>query len=1140
MQHLKTAILILLISVYGNIASQTFQDNPANEPDGNFPSKWDLIKGSAEIKTFEGQKVIRFGNKSIITPLMDSKNYLSDTFTLEFDAYFDIVQNSINYQYYNIRFWEGPGDGKETTNLGKVVTFPLNIARHGAILEHNLFNPSPTKESFKEYKPALEGKEAIWRHILIDYNKSALKVSIDGSQILNIPRPKFSPKMISIEGVYIQYGEDFMRAIKSVQLDGINLTNTDSNTTSTSGNDQTDTDNTNTNIQTENYAYALPIGDGNSGQILQTDGNGNVSWVNLPIIESTSNTTETSSATTDTGLNSGLEAIDEGNGIGWRLIGSDPANYGNIGVNAIDLSRSFSSNNLFGATGGNSFAAGLNAQAVGIFSKAIGSYTNAVGTNSSAIGNYANSRGDYSMALGDNIVAQSFKSFALGTYNVISGTANAWIETEPLLVIGNGIDNANRSNALTVLKNGTITAPSFDISEITNAKSLITKEYADANYSGGGSSTGLEAIDEGNGLGWRLIGRNPAYYGNIGQGAMDLSTAVSNSTSYGALGLHTFAVGLSASASGTNSLAMGRNSIASGDHSVALGHTSQSLGNESTAIGFGAVASGFISMAIGKDTKAEAYMSTAMGKYNIGGGSPFDWIETDPIFEIGNGWANPSNALTILKNGTITAPSFDLSEIIDPKSLITKEYADAKYSGGSSSPNSGLEAMDEGNGIGWRLKGRDPNNYGNIGLNAVDLSLSNGTSTSHGAKGENSISLGIRTLASGTASTAMGLSTIALGDYSIAMGENTKALSAYSFASGLNTEASGNGAMAMGLGASATNANSIAIGVNTLASGLKSIAIGNNIKSVGESSTAMGTNTIASGKYSTVMGNSTKASGENSTAIGYQTIASGDYSLSIGNSTRAQSYNSTALGTYNIGRGDSNEWRNIDPLFEIGNGSDDSNRANALTVLKNGNIGIGTHLPQVKLHVMNGTDASLGTGGYMIIGDKQDENLVFDNNEIMARKNVQPSTLYLQHNGGDVFVGGKVVHSSDQRLKQDIKNLSYGLDEIMQLRPVSYNWKSNPEASQKSIGLIAQEVQPILKELITTNTEHNNTLGINYTELIPILIKAIQEQQSIINNQNKKIDDLTADSNSKDIALSALNSRIHQIEAMLKKEKLCN
>ena len=55
---------------------------------------------------------------------------------------------------------------------------------------------------------------------------------------------------------------------------------------------------------------------------------------------------------------------------------------------------------------------------------------------------------------------------------------------------------------------------------------------------------------------------------------------------------------------------------------------------------------------------------------------------------------------------------------------------------------SGLEALNEGNGVGWRLIGRDPDNYGNIGLNAVDFSTSNSISTERGSMGESSITFG--------------------------------------------------------------------------------------------------------------------------------------------------------------------------------------------------------------------------------------------------------------------------------------------------------------------------------------------------------------------------------------------------------------
>ena len=120
--------------------SQTFQDKPSNEPDSDFPSKWDLIKGSAEIRSFDGEKVIYLANKGIITPKLDSKNYLTNTFTLQFDAYFDEVEKAITYQYYQIRFWDGNDVGIETTSAGVSKMFPLKISRHGAELQQRIPN----------------------------------------------------------------------------------------------------------------------------------------------------------------------------------------------------------------------------------------------------------------------------------------------------------------------------------------------------------------------------------------------------------------------------------------------------------------------------------------------------------------------------------------------------------------------------------------------------------------------------------------------------------------------------------------------------------------------------------------------------------------------------------------------------------------------------------------------------------------------------------------------------------------------------------------------------------------------------------------------------------------------------------------
>ncbi len=239
-------------------------------------------------------------------------------------------------------------------------------------------------------------------------------------------------------------------------------------------------------------------------------------------------------------------------------------------------------------------------------------------------------------------------------------------------------------------------------------------------------ATGLEQITELNPdtgstphTGWRLIGRYAEAYGQIGENAIDFSYAGSISPPHGATGKQSIAMGYSTIASGekstamgyiTNasefaSTAMGAYSTASGFYSIAMGYLSNAsgygsiamLGGEasgfySIAVGGGAKASGQNSIAMGSVTNAESYSSTAIGRYNIGGftnntGTDNDgdssWLAADPLFEIGNGNSdtNRNNALTVLKNGTITAPSLTNSLIntAGNNALITKEYAEANY-----------------------------------------------------------------------------------------------------------------------------------------------------------------------------------------------------------------------------------------------------------------------------------------------------------------------------------------------------------------------------------------------------------------------------------------------------------------------------
>lgn len=101
------------------------------------------------------------------------------------------------------------------------------------------------------------------------------------------------------------------------------------------------------------------------------------------------------------------------------------------------------------------------------------------------------------------------------------------------------------------------------------------------------------------------------------------------------------------------------------------------------------------------------------------------------------------------------------------------------------------------------------------------------------------------------------------------------------------------------------------------------------------------------------------------------------------------------------------------------------------------------------------------------------------------------------------------IHTSDARLKTDIHDLDYGLEEILQIRPTSYRWKNKPEGPTK-IGVIAQEIQKIIPEVVDVGDDEDQTLGVAYTDLIPVLINGMQEQQQQIGelkNNNQALEE---------------------------------
>ncbi len=231
--------------------------------------------------------------------------------------------------------------------------------------------------------------------------------------------------------------------------------------------------------------------------------------------------------------------------------------------------------------------------------------------------------------------------------------------------------------------------------------------------------------------------------------------------------------------------------------------------------------------------------------------------------------------------------------------------------------------------------------FGSAGIDSAGIE----TGVAH-AIGDYSFAIGQGSTTYGFGSIAMGLADTASGGYSVALGYKTST-SRYS-------------CLAMGNGSKASGLYSSAIGFHTTASGTYSTAVGQYTTASNARSTAMGFSTTASGPWSTALGNYTEASGMFSTAMGAYTTASGDLSTTTGHSTIAKSYNSFVIGRYNDTLTTSSPyyWEFTDPLFIIGNGTTETNRSNAMTVLKNGSVGIGTSTPEYKL------DIELGSLGY--------------------------------------------------------------------------------------------------------------------------------------------------------------------------------
>jgi len=401
------------------------------------------------------------------------------------------------------------------------------------------------------------------------------------------------------------------------------------------------------------------------------------------------------------------------------------------------------------------------------------------------------------------------------------------------------------------------------------------------------------------------------------------------------------ATGFATTAAGNSSTAMGQRTIASGYAATALGSESIASGTASTAMGYGSIAGGNYSLAAGFSSHAVADFSSTIGFYTKAKsansfviGIYNDTSMTNRIFEIGNGISNNNrkNAMTVIANGNAgigTVTPLARLHVADSNVVFTgPTVVPAATTFNPPVQGAGTRMMWYPQKAAFRAGTVNGTQWNKDSIGRFSFATGNNTK----AKGESGFATGNQTSASGFSSTATGEFTNASGFISTAMGAQTKATDDFATATGFSTTASGKVSTATGLQTIASGQTSTAMGSGSVASGSISTALGNFSEARGSASTAIGYGSIAEGNWSL--------------AAGFRSYAGADHSSTIGFYTKAKSANSFVVGAYNDTSG-------TNRVFEIGNGTADNDRKNAMTVLSNGNIGFGLSSPNAPLQFAN-------------------------------------------------------------------------------------------------------------------------------------------------------------------------------------------
>ena len=458
---------------------------------------------------------------------------------------------------------------------------------------------------------------------------------------------------------------------------------------------------------------------------------------------------------------------------------------------------------------------------------------------------------------------------------------------------------------------------------------------------------------------------------------------------------------------------------------------------------------------------------------------------------------------------------------------------------------------------------------GNYAISAGSANIASGTYAaafgfSNDVSGSLAVAFGIGNNVSGDRASALGGYNQALGNYSNALGSGNNTFGQSSTAFGVGNIADGSASVSMGIGNVAESFAETVIGVGatnyastpngstqfrTANATDRLFVVGNAIDAnnndfidtaersdalviLKNGNTGIGTSTPTRKLH--IQDNST------STTAGQlflEQSGSGDALIHIGN---------TGGRHFNLGLDTS------DDSFKIGTSATSPTAVSTGTLMKiqaTGEVGIGTVTPDRKLEVSgtgiqyaritststtavglelkrNGSDWQMRNDGGDLIFAQSNDDLATVTDVVRVGGGsftaVTDNAIPLGQNTRrwlSVHATNGVIQTSDANDKKQMLPLTSGLDKIKNLRPISFQWKDNSiDNASIHLGFVAQEVQQTLPEVVVDYDwvelpegqgkvwKKTERLGMKYAEIIPVLVKAMQEQQTIIEAQKTQLD----------------------------------